>query len=828
MIANDPFVAAFGSVPAGDEEALVAVVSAAVRAGFAIVLDKPGEKIPLCTLNTRDRKAADRDAQEAARAMGDARWQLRKHPCGLHHALTVESLGGDPTKVRTKVGQIIRRVAKEHGAMPNIGVELGRSHLLVVDVDTDAERLGWIDSWTKAQGVGSRVPGMTVKSPGKVDRDGEWVHKNGGHYWFALPDDVELPAGTGSYRAPEGWVAMWADHQVLVPPSRRAEGEYLLVGQLEDAPEWLLEQISTAVVERMKRAKERSELPDGTGDIDVWAASTPWADLLVPDGWEDTGLPDRCSCPIFTAPGAHASPKSATAHDVGCDRYDSSPGHAPLHVWTDNPPAFLLEAYQRTGSRTFTKLQYLAWRDHDGAPRGVLADLGLSHGGNVPEFPGFVAEAGAVTEKPYGPEDAARAEQEEVLERDPFAPAGAGDEEVAESAPEPESRTMADVIRGLMKSSAELDEIEEPEPLVDGFLDLDTIARVIGASGSGKTFVMLDMAACIATGRPWHGFGTREGLVVYMVAEGVRGFKRRLRAWEARYLEGKNIPPEKLLIMPVPVQATDREQWPAWRQVLADLKPVLVILDTQARVTVGVDENDNTQMGMFVERLEQVRRDTGACVLTVHHTGHAGEHGRGATAVLGALGAELRVVKPSKGFLRVETSKAKDTEEAEPLRFRLDPVELGEDAEGRPVGSVVPIPDGWEPGDPFQRPGAVGEGVTGLSSARDRLAAIVWHVFSHGDGATRAEARGLLVQGHPTYGKAGKTAVYTAWNDLMSQGVLVQQVNAAGALVQRWKLDPEEAARLGLASPRGPEEDAEDEVPQPQPEGPEDENGSQE
>ena len=76
--------------------------------------------------------------------------------------------------------------------------------------------------------------------------------------------------------------------------------------------------------------------------------------------------------------------------------------------------------------------------------------------------------------------------------------------------------------------------------------------------------------------------------------------------------------------------------------------------------------------------------------------------------------------------------------------------------------------------------------------------------------------------------KAGKTAVYTAWNDLMSQGVLVQQVNAAGALVQRWKLDPEEAARLGLASPRGPEEDAEDEVPQPQPEGPEDENGSQE
>lgn len=810
MIANDAFVGAFGTVPEGDEEKLIAVVAAAIRSGFAIVLDKPDEKIPLCILSARERAAADRAAKEEARELGDPRWDRRKHPCGLHHALTVESLGGDPAKVRAKVSTVIRRVAKEHGAMPNIGVELGRSRMLVVDVDTEAELEGFRADWLDA--TGREAPGMTVRSPGKVDRDGSWVHKNGGHFWMTLPEDVELPADGGSYRAPSGWVAMWADHQVLVPPSHRPEGPYQLIGQMEEAAGWLTRQIRTAAVARMERAKTRGQLPDGTGDIDVWSAQTPWADLLGPDGWEDTGIPDRCSCPIWTAPGSHASYKSATAHDLGCDRYDDSPGHAPLHVWTDNPPGFLLEAYQRTGQRTFTKLQYLAWRDHDGAPRGVLADLGLRHGKGVPELPGFDPAPGALLEKPYG----VLQEAKESTARDVFGPAGASartetedapaaadtpdDEEEDDEQPAAEEKRPEDIILERLLGSEELDGIPEPEPLVDGFLDLDTLARVVGPSGSGKTFVMLDMAACVATGRVWHGFPVTQGLVIYMVAEGLPGFVKRLRAWEAYHLGGERIPKDQLRVLGAPVQVTDREEWPAWRRALATLKPALVIMDTQARITVGVDENDNSQMGQVVERLEQIRRDTGACVLMVHHTGHQGEHGRGATSVLGALGAELRVAKPSKGFVRLETSKQKDQEEADALRFRLERVELGVDGKGRPKGSVVVLPDGWEPGaDPFEVAGP-GLGVTATSSVRDRLAAIIWHHFSHGEGATRAEARGLLKKGHPVYGKAGDSTIYTAWSDLIKAGVLIP-----GSTPARFKLDPEEAERLHLSAPVGPE-----------------------
>lgn len=378
MIGSDKFASIFGSVPAGDDEKLVQIISYAVREGLAIVLNEPGKKKPVCILSARERNQADREAKERAAAAGNPRFATKTHDCGWHHALTVESLGGDPTKVRTKVGTIVRRVAKNYaGRMPNIGVEVGKSRLLCVDVDTEDEQAGFIADQVR-QGSGQAVYAMTVQSPGLQDVNGTWVHKNGGHYWFTLPADVEIPTGKGIYKAQSGWVAMWDRHQVLVPPSSRDEGDYQLVGQLEPAPDWLIALLLHEGEHQATRREQIGQLPDGTGDIDVWCASFSWADLLTPDGWDDTGQIDRCGCPIFTAPGQHGSPKSATAHEVGCDRYDTSPGHAPLHVWTDNPPGWMADAIRARGTKTFTRIQYLAWRDHDGQSAPLLVELGFN------------------------------------------------------------------------------------------------------------------------------------------------------------------------------------------------------------------------------------------------------------------------------------------------------------------------------------------------------------------------------------------------------------------------------------------------------------------
>jgi hypothetical protein len=359
MISESSFAAVFGAAVPGGEDPLIHLARYAIRAGFAIVPCLPGTKQPMCTLAERDKKRADTEAQEAARAAGKRRWDLVRHACGVKHALTDEK----------RSDTVIRRLVRDYGRI-NLGVELGASRVIVVDVDTDAEREAFAASWLAA--TGEPLPfGMTVQSPGVVAADGAWKHKNGGHYWFALPPGLILPGDEGAMKDASGWIAMWSARQVLVPPSVRDEGPYLLTGDIHPAPPWLLERIVGYIVERRTRAKmqESRRVAGGSGftgeaHIDGWSVDVSWADLLAPDGWFDTGIVDSCGCSIWTAPGVHASYKSATAHDVGCSQYDDAPGHCPLHVWTDNPPEFLINP--AFGDKTFTKIQYVALRDHGG------------------------------------------------------------------------------------------------------------------------------------------------------------------------------------------------------------------------------------------------------------------------------------------------------------------------------------------------------------------------------------------------------------------------------------------------------------------------------
>jgi hypothetical protein len=63
-------------------------------------------------------------------------------------------------------------------------------------------------------------------------------------------------------------------------------------------------------------------------------------------------------------------------------------------------------------------------------------------------------------------------------------------------------------------------------------------------------------------------------------------------------------------------------------ELAAELQCVLVVLDTQARVTVGADENSAVDMGRLVAAAEKIRVATRACVKFVHHEAAPGQHAR--------------------------------------------------------------------------------------------------------------------------------------------------------------------------------------------------------
>lgn len=77
--------------------------------------------------------------------------------------------------------------------------------------------------------------------------------------------------------------------------------------------------------------------------------------------------------------------------------------------------------------------------------------------------------------------------------------------------------------------------IQEPPKtnwLIKPYLDEGALAMLFVEPGSMKSFLAIDMAYCIATGKEWHGYPVRKsGPVFYIAGEGFTGLSKRLRAW---------------------------------------------------------------------------------------------------------------------------------------------------------------------------------------------------------------------------------------------------------------------------------------------------------
>jgi hypothetical protein len=223
-------------------------------------------------------------------------------------------------------------------------------------------------------------------------------------------------------------------------------------------------------------------------------------------------------------------------------------------------------------------------------------------------------------------------------------------------------------IRTALVSASDLDSLETARSLVAGVLERDTLAVLYGPPGCGKTFCSLQLSACIATGCPWHGREVSQGRVLYVLAEGQSGLRRRRDAliahhgWAPEQLGG-------LTFIPRRVSLLDPAQSGTLRALVAEQRPALVVVDTLARAMAGGDENGKG-MAEAVEAADELREVSGACVLLVHHTSKGGRDERGHTSLRGAASTMLRVTKAG-ALVTIEGTKARDGEPFLRTRYRL-------------------------------------------------------------------------------------------------------------------------------------------------------------
>lgn len=258
------------------------------------------------------------------------------------------------------------------------------------------------------------------------------------------------------------------------------------------------------------------------------------------------------------------------------------------------------------------------------------------------------------------------------------------------------------------------DKIGDPVETADFVQTLLTVGGasvVYGPSNTGKSFWVLELAASVATGRPFmDSLETDKGLVVYFALEGTHGTKNRIHAlWSSGRLGAE--PP--LYLCSEPLSLLDPNDVERMIAVIkeAELETgvpcKLVIIDTLARAMPGGDENQGKDMGKYVYGVDRIRAETTAHVMSVHHSGKNEDNGaRGHSSLRAAMDTEIRVSRPSGGLVSLVTvTKQRDLPAINPMAFSLETVALGVDRRGHAITSCVVNPEGEIPSPQSKSPG---------------------------------------------------------------------------------------------------------------------------
>lgn len=247
-------------------------------------------------------------------------------------------------------------------------------------------------------------------------------------------------------------------------------------------------------------------------------------------------------------------------------------------------------------------------------------------------------------------------------------------------------------------ASEAIEQATAPKWVIKGIAEEDSLVGVFGPAKSGKSFVTVDMACCVATGKDYHDRRSKEGLVLYLAGEGHRGLSRRLLAWEM--VNDTKLKNSKLHYSERGVQILDDLDAEMMRNEALTIQdtygepPKLVIVDTLARNFGPGNENSTEDMNRWIANIDRfIREEFRCCVVLVHHTGHGHlARGRGSSVLPAALDWEYSVSKNDEELewsLDLEQTLVKDGRPFTPMRFLFQETEFHHllDEDGLPTTS---------------------------------------------------------------------------------------------------------------------------------------------
>lgn len=200
---------------------------------------------------------------------------------------------------------------------------------------------------------------------------------------------------------------------------------------------------------------------------------------------------------------------------------------------------------------------------------------------------------------------------------------------------------------------------------------------LFGEPGSGKSALVMHLIACMTAGQTFYGRTVKPARVAYVCLEGYTGALARFAAYESRYK--LTFDDDRLRLINGALNLGSDAGAGALIELLrADGEFDLVIVDTLARATPGLDENAGKDMGAALARCTRVRDATGAMILLVHHSGKDASRGaRGWSGLKGAADVEIEVRRIDGHSREAKITKLKDGQgEGTAYRFQIESVPL--------------------------------------------------------------------------------------------------------------------------------------------------------
>lgn len=239
-------------------------------------------------------------------------------------------------------------------------------------------------------------------------------------------------------------------------------------------------------------------------------------------------------------------------------------------------------------------------------------------------------------------------------------------------------------------SATDLLRLPSVQWIVKGVLPSEGLVAIYGPSGSGKSFLVLDLLACISRGQSWFGRRVKSAPVIYCALEGEAGLAQRMRAYQEYLGQACD---SKMRFMIQPFSLLNKEDISGLAEAIgsASVGGGVVVLDTLNRAAPGADENSSEDMGNIIASCKRLQGLIGGLVVLVHHTGKDAAKGlRGHSSLFAALDAAVEVNR-SEDRREWKVAKSKDGRDGDAEPFHLEEVHIGKDDDGELVTSCVVV-----------------------------------------------------------------------------------------------------------------------------------------